>query len=106
MATKLIRLQDGTLMEAEVPEKQAREISGGAADQVKAGFEKIQPVLLSVCEPVAAVWKELNQKEMHIDGVEIQLGLSFEGEGNVFVTRAKTGAALTIKLTLKPPAHE
>ncbi len=101
MGSKLIKLDDGILIEAEVDDKKAKEIAGGAADKVESSFEKIRPILLNACRPVVDTWKELN-KEMTIDQAEIQLGLSFEGEGNLFVTKAKAGANLTVKLVLKP----
>jgi Trypsin-co-occurring domain 1 len=99
MATKLIQLADGTLVEAEVAESEARPISGGAADKVSGAMDKIEPVLVSVCRPVAQAWKAIGD-DLHVHSVEIELGLSFEGEGNVFVSRAKAGANLTVTLTV------
>lgn len=99
MATRLIRLADGTLVEAEVSESDARPISGGAAEKVAASFEKIEPVLVSVCKPVARAWHAIGDG-LHVDSVQIELGLSFEGEGNVFVSRAKAGANLVVTLTV------
>lgn len=101
MAAKLIELEDGTLVEVEVSEDQAQQISGGFADKVSSSFEKIKPILLNTCKPVTEVWKELN-KDMEIDQAQIQLGLSFEGEGNLFVTKSKAGANISVTLTLKP----
>ena len=101
MATKLIELEDGTLVEVEVSPDQAQPISGGLADKVSASFDKIRPLLIKTCRPIAEVYKELNQ-EMHIDQAEIQLGFSFEGEGNLYVTKTKAGANLMVKLVIKP----
>ncbi|MFE4107830.1 CU044_2847 family protein [Almyronema epifaneia] len=103
MATKLIRLQDGTLIEAQVPEDQAQQISGGFAQKVDASFERIKPLLLKACKPIAETWKELS-RDMDIDQAEIELGIAFEGEGNLYITKAKTEANLTVKLVLKPKA--
>jgi len=99
MATRLIELDDGTLVEVEVAESEAVPISGGAAEKVASSFDKIEPVLIGVCKPVAQVWKAVGEG-LHIDSVQIELGLSFEGEGNVFVSRAKAGANLTVTLTV------
>lgn len=101
MATKLIELEDNTLVEVEVEPDQAQPISGGLADKVSATFDKIRPILINTCRPITEAWKELN-KEMHIEQAEVQLGLSFEGEGNLYVTKSKAGANLTVKLVLKP----
>lgn len=101
MNTKLIQLEDGTLVEVEVQEGQVQEISGSFADRVNSTFDNVKPILLKTCRPIAAAWKEINQ-EMHIEQAEVELGLSFEGEGNLYVTKTKAGANLTVKLVLKP----
>jgi hypothetical protein len=100
MATKLICLSDGTLVEAEVDETEARPISGGAADRVSAALDNVEPILVNVCRPVAQAWSQIPD-ELSVEAVEIELGLAFEGEGNVFVAKAKAGANLTVRLTLK-----
>ena len=47
MASKLIELEDGTLVEIEVPENRAQPISGGAAEKIKdATIDKIKPIIL------------------------------------------------------------
>lgn len=101
MATKLIELEDGTLVEIEVPPDQAQQISGGFAERVGATFDKIQPILVRTCRPIIAAWRELNQ-DMDIEQAEVVLGLSFEGEGNLYVTKTSAEANLTVKLVLKP----
>ena len=101
MATKLIELEDGLLVEVEVPEDQAQQISGGLADRVSSTFNKIRPLLVKTCRPVAAAWQELS-REMEIEQAEVELGLSFEGEGNLYITKSTAGANLTVKLVLKP----
>lgn len=101
MPTKLIELDDSTLVEVEVSADQAQQISGGFADKVSATFDKIQPILVKTCRPIIAAWKEINQ-DMNIDHAEIELGFSFEVEGNLYVTKSKAGANLTVKLVLKP----
>jgi hypothetical protein len=101
MATKLIELEDGILVEVEVPEDQAQQISSRFADRVSTTFDKIKPLLVKTCRPVAEAWKELNQ-DMQIEQAEIEIGFSFEGEGNIYITKAKTGTNLKVKLVLKP----
>lgn|SRR4028118_265672 len=100
MATKLIELEDGTLVEVEIPGTQVTPISSSEAERVQSRIDQIKPILVKVCRPIKDVWQELNQ-EMDIEQAEVELGFSFEGEGNVYVTKAKAGATLTVKLTLK-----
>jgi hypothetical protein len=105
MVTKLIQLDDGTLVEIEVPGDQVQQISGGFAEQVNSTFDKIQPILVKICKPIAVAWQEIN-KEMNIEQAEVQLGLSFEGEGNLYITKSKANANLTVKLVLKSKGNE
>ena len=101
MATKLIELEDGTLVEVEVPGNEVQPISGGFVDKVGSTFDKIQPLLVRTIRPITAAWQELSQ-DMDIERAEIELGLSFEGEGNLYVTRSSAGANLKVTLSLKP----
>ena len=100
MATKLIQLEDGLLVEAEVPEDQAEPISGGAVDRVNATLDVIEPLLVKACKPITAAWQQLSG-EVQIDNAQIALGVNFTGEGNVYIAKATAGANLTVTLVLK-----
>jgi hypothetical protein len=104
MGTKLIRLEDETLIEVEAASDDIQQISSITAQQVQDSLIKIKPLLINMCKPVIAAWKEMSQ-DMDIQQAEIELGLSFEGEGNVYVAKAKSAANLGIKLTLKPKTN-
>jgi hypothetical protein len=102
MVTKLIELEDGTLVEIEAsPDEGYVPIVGGAAEKVEAAFDKIKPTMVKVIKPISAAWKEINQ-EMHVEEATVELGLSFEGEGNLYITKAKAGANITVSFTLRP----
>ena len=101
MATKLIELEDGTLIEIEALPGEITPISGGEAEKVISTFDKIRPLLTRTIRPIAAAWKELSQ-DMNIEQAEIELGLSFEGGGNIYITKVSTQANLKVKLSLKP----
>jgi hypothetical protein len=101
VATKLIKLDDSTLVEVDVPENQAKQIAGGFADRVNTTFDKIKPILVRTCRPIVEAWEEMNQ-DMILEQAEVEIGFSFEGEGNVYVTKAKASSNLTVKLILKP----
>ena len=100
MPTKLIEL-DGVLIEVEVPQNQARPILGGQALKVSGSFEKIQPLLSKTCRPIIAAWQEIHQ-ELNVEQADIEIGLGFESEGNVYITKTRTDANLTIRMTIKP----
>jgi hypothetical protein len=100
MPYRLIRLLDDTLVEIETDAGAAQPMAS-AAQRVSASLDQIEPVLLNACRPISKACKELNQ-EIRIEQTEVELGLSFEGEGNLYVTKAKAGANLTVRLVLKP----
>ncbi len=103
MPSGLIELEEGILIEAEVTGD--RNIAGGSAERVRKSLDQIGPLLKTVCRPIVTVWSELN-RDLSIEEAEVQLGVSFEGHGNVFVAKTKAGANLTIKLKLKPKPTE
>lgn len=89
MATKLIELENGILVEVDAREGEARRISGSVAERIGANLEKIQPVLIAISQTIAQSWEAIN-KNLKIEKATVELGLSFEAEGNVFITKAKT----------------
>lgn len=102
MASRLIKLQDGTLIEVDVSEDRAREIAFQAATIVgNSTFETIKPLIVKACKPIVEVWSELG-KDYSIEEAELELGLAFEAEGNLYITKAKGNANLKIKLKMKP----
>jgi Trypsin-co-occurring domain 1 len=99
MGAKLIRLEDGTLVEVEVPESEVQPIAGSLADKVEATMSKIKPVLLKTCKPIAEAVKDMRD-DVDLDQVEVELGLSFESEGNIYIAKAKLGANIIVRMTL------
>ena len=94
-------------MKHKVPDDQAEQISGGLAKLVDATFDKVKPLIRKTCSPVAEAIREMNQDPLFssnasIADVEIELGLGFEAEGNLYVTKSKATSNINIKLTLKP----
>lgn len=101
MATKLIELQDDILVEIDVPGDQIEQISGGTADKVDASIGMIKQIFSKICKPIYTVWQDLN-KDMHIEQAEVEVGLGFEAEGNLYIAKSKANTNIKVKLTLKP----
>lgn len=99
MAKKLIRLQDGILVEVDVPDDQLQRIAGGGMSERT--INDIKPLLIKAITPITECWRELNDS-LSVSEVQVEIGLGFEAEGNVFIAKGKTNASLTISLTLKP----
>jgi hypothetical protein len=106
MATQLIKMKDGTLVEVEQRGKQVREISSKKAQAVNHEIkDTLIPIIKSAVEPIQAAWLELSA-DMAIEKAEIELGIGFELEGNVYIAKSKSNANLTVKLILTPPQKQ
>jgi hypothetical protein len=105
MSNQLIELEDGLLVEVEIPQDQVRQISGGMPEQVDKAIDSVCPLLLKVCQPLTAVWSKLN-KDMSISGAEVELQLGFSASGSVFLAKANGSANLKIKLSISPKADK
>ena len=60
MATNLIRLADGTLIEVEARENEPQQISSDQARRVQETLERVKPMLINACKPLVAAWDELS----------------------------------------------
>jgi hypothetical protein len=101
MPTKLIRLDDGVLVEVEVPPDQAQQISGGLAERVSASLDSIRPLLRTAAASITDIWRELT-KDARVEQAELEIGLSFEAEGNLYIAKSTAGANLSVRLVFAP----
>ncbi|MBK1649832.1 CU044_2847 family protein [Rhabdochromatium marinum] len=106
MATELIQLRDGLLVEVSSnPEETPKQIAASAAELAEGAMDQAQELLLKAVQPLASVWSELN-RDLTIDEVEIQLGLGFEASGKLFVVQGTGSANLSFTLKVRPKAPE
>ena len=101
MASELIKLNDGTLVEIENSDNDIEQISGGVANSVSESIDIIAPLLKRAIAPLKNTFNELN-KDMNIEKAEVEIGIGFEAGGDVFIVKGKGKANLSIKLTLLP----
>ena len=100
LINQLIKLEDGTLVEVEVPGDHFAQINATTAQIVDSNIERINPILVNVSNTVAQTFNEVDRAE--IEKAEIELSFNFDITGNVYITKAKAGAALKVKITVKP----
>jgi ASC-1-like (ASCH) protein len=98
MGSKLIKLGDGTLIEVVTAGDEVQQISGG--DKINATFDKIKPIVLKTCMPIVESVEELRDK-VGVEQVEVEIGLSFTAEGNIYITKTTISANVIIRMTLK-----
>lgn len=100
MESKIIRLNDGMLVEVDTFNDGSQQISGNVMDKVDSTLEKIKPFLVKSCQPVFEAITEIEDKSM-IEAVELDFSLGFEGEGNIYITKAKAKANMNLKIKFK-----
>lgn len=105
MATTLIQLADGILVEVDVSDDQARPISGGVARRVTATLEKAIPILAEVGRSVAEVSATAFQGG-NVCQAEVELGLSFEAEGKLYIARSQAAANLVVRMSIRPDGSQ
>ena len=101
MASELIKLNDGTLVEIENSDSEIEQISGGVANSVSESIDIIAPLLKRAIAPIKNTFDELN-RDMNIEKAEVEIGLGFEAGGDIFIVKGKGKANITIKLTIVP----
>jgi len=98
---KLIELDDGTYIQVDALPGEPEEVAASLAERVSSSFEKLAPVLMGVCDPFIDIWRELNAK-VSMQQAELEIGLAFEGEGNLYITRTTASANVTVRLIFQP----
>jgi len=106
MSKKLIELENGLLMEVEIPENELgiEQISAGDNDlvnKVDVSMGKVEKILIKSVEPVINAYHLLNQ-DIVLEKAEVEIGIGFSAEGNIFIAKGSTSANLKVKLVLKP----
>jgi len=103
MAKKLIELENGLLMEVEIPESEIEMISGGddMVEKVESSMGTVEKMLVQSVQPIINTYNTLNQ-EVSLEKAEVEVGIGFSAEGNIFVAKGSANANLKVKLVLKP----
>ena len=102
MSKKLIEIDD-LLIEVESEEIEA--ISGGSdmIEKVDSSMESVKTLLLKSVKPISEAYAVLNQ-DVVLEKAEIEIGIGFSAEGNIFIAKGKASTNLKIKLILAPKA--
>lgn len=101
MATELVKLKDGILVEIQAdPNDTPRQVVAGAAHQVEGAMDAVKDLLLKAVKPVTEIWSQLSQ-DVIIDQAVIELGLSFEASGKLFIVQGSGKANVNFKVTVR-----
>jgi len=100
MSKKLIELDD-ILIEVESAEVEA--ISGGSdvIEKIDSSMDSVKNLLLKSVKPISEAYAVLNQ-DVVLERAEVEIGVGFSAEGNIFIAKGKASTNLKIKLILSP----
>ncbi len=103
MSKKLIELDNGLMMEVDIPQQEIEMISGGndIVEKVEQSMSAVEKVLIQSVTPITQAYKALNQ-EVTLEKAEVEIGIGFSAEGNIFVAKGSGSANLKVKLVLSP----
>jgi len=103
MAQKLIELDNGLMMEVDIPQREIEMISGGGdmVERVNGSLSMVETILKKSVEPIVNVYDAINQKIM-VESAVVEIGIGFSAEGNIFIAKGEASANLKVKLVLKP----
>jgi Trypsin-co-occurring domain 1 len=105
MSTQFLRLSDGIIIQIDGPPEYRQEMHTSTAEQVGTNMQKaadtVGRILKPLAETLGGVYNTLNAP-VALDAAEIELGLSFSAEGNLFVASSKAEGTLKVKMTFKP----
>jgi len=103
VSKKLIELENGLLMEVDVPQSEIEMISGGSdmVEKVNKSMDTVKEMLIKSVEPITQAYEALNQ-DVVLEKAEVEIGIGFSAEGNIFIAKGKGSANLKVKLVLSP----
>ena len=92
-------------MEVDIPQSEIEMISGGndMVDKVQSSMGTVEKILLQSVQPIVNAYNALNQ-EVVLEKAEVEIGIGFSAEGNIFVAKGNANANLKVKLVLSPKA--
>jgi hypothetical protein len=105
MANKFLELGDGVIVEIGAPSEQREEMHTASAERVDTTMEMVGNMLGKIVRPIGESFAHLHQAlqvPIEVSGAEVEMGLSFSAEGNLFVAKSKAEGNLKVKITFKP----
>ncbi len=105
MAMKLIKLDNGLMMEVEITQDEIEEISGSYGDEViervKSSMGAVESIIKESIKPIVSAYETLNQ-DVVLEKAEVEIGIGFSAEGNIFIAKGEGSANLKVRLILSP----
>jgi hypothetical protein len=105
VATTYLQFRDDIIVEIGSPSDGKREMHAANAEQVDTTMEMVGQMLSRILAPIGDAFKHLHDVldvPIAVEGAEVEIGLAFSAEGNIFVAKSKAEGTLGVKVTFKP----
>lgn len=99
--TNMVQFQDGVIVEIIHETEEMRAISGGAARKLSSAFSAAGEMITRAMKSIVASTAD-GLRDAGVSEAEIELGIGFSAEGQVYV--AKAAGEGNIKITIKVAA--
>jgi len=101
MRSSYLELSDGVIVEVGSPGAQREEMHSALLERVDSTLESVGDVIERLVKPVAQSFAEMKQAldvPIEVKEAELEIGLSFSAEGNIFITKATAEGSLKVKI--------
>jgi hypothetical protein len=108
MSTKFLELADGVIIEIGGAQDVREEMHTSTAELVDTTMNMVTQKLRKILTPIANSFHSLYDAvdvPVEIESAEVELGVSFSAEGNVFVAKSKAEGTMKVTVTFKPSAR-
>lgn len=105
MGTKFLELKDGVIIQIDSPTDVKKEMHTSTAEQVDTTMEMVGTMVSRILRPIGDAFRGLHETlgvPIAVATAEVELGLSFSAEGNLFVAKSKAEGTLNVKVAFKP----
>jgi hypothetical protein len=96
---QLIRFTDGLLVEIADNPDRATPVSGRAAERMTEAFQSAVDTMAGALRSIVSSSRQA-LRDTHATEVELEFGVGFSMEGNVFVTKVSGDGNLTVRVKL------
>jgi len=104
MPTKFLELKDGVIVEIGAPTALREEMHTSTAEQVNTTMRMVASMVGDIVRPLGDAFSHLYDAldvPIAVETAEVELGLSFSAEGQIFIAKSKAEGTLKIKVVFK-----
>jgi hypothetical protein len=102
MKSSYLELRDGVIVEVGSPGLERQEMHNAALERVDSTLDTLGDVIERLVKPVAQSFADMKQAldvPIEVKEAQLEVGLSFSAEGNIFITKATAEGSLKVKIT-------